>query len=81
MEKKEYIVNHEYFKKDNDIEVMKELKNNIKRYVFAQYKDEVGNDAKKFIGVFSLDKERTIKENIRVWEKLLDKIELRKYFI
>lgn len=70
----------EYFKKDNDTEVLKVLKNNIKRYVFAQYKDEVGNEVKKFIGVFSLDKERTLKENIRVWKKISNKIDLTKYF-
>lgn len=70
----------EYFKKDNDTEVKKVLDDNIKRYVFAQYKDEMGNESKKFIGVYSLDKDKTLKENVRVWKKISNKIELKKYF-
>ncbi len=70
----------EYFKKDNDTEVKKVLDDNIKRYVFAQYKDEIGNESKKFIGVYSLDKDKTLKENVRVWKKISNKIELKKYF-
>lgn len=42
--------------------------------------DEIGNESKKFIGVYSLDKDKTLKENVRVWKKISNKIELKKYF-
>ena len=71
---------HGYVPVVNDTEVKKVLDDNIKRYVFAQYKDEIGNESKKFIGVYSLDKDKTLKENVRVWKKISNKIELKKYF-
>lgn len=61
---------YEYFKKDNDNEVKKVLDMDLRRYVFGKYKDEIGSTSYKFIGVYSLDKEKTIKENIRVWKRI-----------
>lgn len=64
----------EYFKKNNDKEVKKELNKNTKRYVFVKYKDEIGNISYKFIGIYILDKEKTLKENIRVWKRVETRI-------
>lgn len=64
----------EYFKKNNDKEVKKELNKDTKRYVFAKYKDEIGNISYKFIGIYLLDKEKTKKENIRVWKRVETRI-------
>ncbi len=64
----------EYFKKNNDKEVKKELNKNTKRYVFAKYKDEIGNISYKFIGIYILDKEKALKENIRVWKRVETRI-------
>jgi hypothetical protein len=49
------------------------------RYVFAYYKDSIGEGRYRFRGVFQINKQRTIAENKRVWEKISDRVDLTKY--
>lgn len=50
-----------------------------RRIVFAKYKDSIGEDRYKFRGVFRLNKEESVKENCRVWDKISDKLSLAEY--
>lgn len=61
---------------NNDIFVKKILENEIERYVFVKYKDEVGNILYKFLGVYFLDKEKTLKSNMRIWKRISTRINL-----
>lgn len=69
----------EYFKKDNEIEVRKVLNSDVTRYVFGRYRDETGSNSYKFIGVYKLDRERTLKDNVRSWKRDAESIDLNQY--
>jgi very-short-patch-repair endonuclease len=75
---------YEFFPEDNsrfiDEATIGTHKNLTIRYTFAKFKDSSGEDMYRFRGVFELDKEATIKEKKRVWRKIDDRIELKKYF-
>ena len=49
------------------------------RIVFAKYKDSIGEDRYKFRGIFSLNKEESVKTNCRVWDKISNKLSLAEY--
>jgi very-short-patch-repair endonuclease len=68
--------------KEKDDKFLKEvLDKDIIRYVFVKYKDitGIGNTIYKFIGIYKINKEETIKNNIRVWDLFNKKIDLTKY--
>lgn len=50
-----------------------------RRIVFAKYKDSIGEDRYKFRGIFSLNKEESVKTNCRVWDKISNKLSLAEY--
>lgn len=49
------------------------------RYLFAKYKDSNGEDRYRFRGIFELNKEESIKNGVRVWERKGCKVSLEKY--
>lgn len=51
------------------------------RYTFAYCRDSSGERSYQFKGVFKLNKQRTKAENKRVWEKISDRVDLKKYHI
>lgn len=67
-------------KEKNDKFVLDALKTNEKRFVFAKYKDETGDFSYKFLGVYILDRNKTMNLNKRSWKKIDSKISLNKYF-
>jgi very-short-patch-repair endonuclease len=56
-----------------------EQKDRTIRYTFAYFKDSSGESRYRFRGIFKLNKERTIKEQKRVWEKISDRVDLGEY--
>jgi|GEM_PF-776504 len=50
-----------------------------KRYVFAKYKDSIGEDRYKFRGVFEIDKDESQKAGHRIWIKTDDQVSLSEY--
>lgn len=67
-------------KEKNDKFVLDALKTNEKRFVFAKYKDETGYFSYKFLGIYILDRNKTMNLNKRSWKKIDSKISLNKYF-
>ena len=67
-------------KEKNDKFVLDVLKTNEKRFVFAKYRDETGDFSYKFLGVYILDRNKTMNLNKRSWKKIDSKISLNKYF-
>lgn len=67
-------------KEKNDKFVLDALKTNEKRFVFAKYRDETGDFSYKFLGVYILDRNKTMNLNKRSWKKIDSKISLNKYF-
>ena len=67
-------------KDNNDKFVLDVLNTNEKRFVFAKYKDETGDFSYKFLGVYALDREKTLNLNKRSWKKIDNRIILNKYF-
>ena len=67
-------------KEKNDKFVSDALKTNEKRFVFAKYKDETGDFSYNFLGVYILDRNKTMNLNKRAWKKIDNKISLNKYF-
>lgn len=67
-------------KDNNDKFVLDVLNTNEKRFVFAKYKDETGDFSYKFLGVYVLDRSKTMDLNKRSWKKIDSKIILNKYF-
>ncbi|MDE5801081.1 MAG: hypothetical protein K2H74_08685, partial [Paramuribaculum sp.] len=48
----------------------------VKRITFLKYTDWLGMNTYRFVGVFRLNKEKSIKENKCVWERISDTYKL-----
>ena len=49
------------------------------RYVFAQSKDNLGRTLYRFLGEYTLNREKTIKEQKAVWERTNTRVKTFKY--
>lgn len=59
------------------VHFMKEaLESNEVRYVFPQYRNELGEFTYKFVGVYKIDKDETLRLKKRAWKKISDTIDL-----
>lgn len=68
----------EYPKKESERHghLMSHIDKNIKRITFLKYTDWLGMNTYRFVGVFQLNKEKSIKENKCVWERISDTYQL-----
>ena len=52
--------------------LMSHIDKGVKRITFMKYTDWLGMNTYRFVGVFELNKEKSIKENMCVWERISD---------
>ena len=56
--------------------MMSHIDKGVKRITFLKYTDWLGMNTYRFVGVFQLDSEKSIKENKCVWERISDTYQL-----
>lgn len=62
--------------KDRKAHMLSHLDKGVKRITFLKYTDWLGVNTYRFVGVFQLNKEKSIKENKCVWERVADTYKL-----
>lgn len=58
------------------IHVKEQCQKDETRITFLRYKDDLGFNFYKFVGVFRINKKQSLKEKKCVWERIMDKYEL-----
>jgi len=66
--------------KDSKKYTLSEINNDVTRIIFAKYRDSIGQNMYRFRGIFTLDREESLKQNKRIWVRTGTRHDLTKYF-
>lgn len=72
-----YICEYPYDEVKRSDHVKKHCAENRQRITFLRQKDALGFNLYKFVGVFEIDKQRSMKENKCYWKRIADKVSLK----